>query len=142
MRAAAMEIEDLGLGREDRIFVPSPLAHQTGFLYGLWLALVLGVPQILQPVWNGPRALRALNDWDGTFVQAATPFLADLVRAVDDGEQPPAALRIFVATGAAIPRALAVRPFAARGVAPSRVWVRLRVPATMRQTFGAPTDAR
>src|ERR1700683_2963105 len=78
-RAAAMEIEHLELGAEDRIFVPSPLAHQTGFLYGMWLALLMGVPQIVQPVWNASRALRALNDWDGTFVQAATPFLADLV---------------------------------------------------------------
>jgi cyclohexanecarboxylate-CoA ligase len=109
MRAAAMEVEHLGLGAEDRIFIPSPLAHQTGFLYGMWLAIVMGAPQILQPVWNASRALRALNDWDGTFVQAATPFLADLVKAVEEGERPPAALRIFVATGAAVPRALAER---------------------------------
>jgi cyclohexanecarboxylate-CoA ligase len=109
MRAAAMEVEHLGLGPEDRVFVPSPLAHQTGFLYGMWIAILLGVPQILQSVWNAPRALRALNDWDGTFVQAATPFLADLVKAVEDGERPPAALRIFVATGAAVPRGLAER---------------------------------
>ncbi len=109
MRAAAMEIEHLGLHSGDRIFIPSPLAHQTGFLYGMWLAIVMGVPQILQPVWNAPRALRALNDWDGTFVQAATPFLADVVKAVDEGARPPAALRIFVATGAAVPRSLAER---------------------------------
>ena len=87
MRAAAMEIEHLGLGAKDRVFVPSPLAHQTGFLYGMWLALLMGVPQIVQPVWNASRALRALNDWDGTFVQAATPFLADLVHAVEGGER-------------------------------------------------------
>jgi cyclohexanecarboxylate-CoA ligase len=109
MRAAAMEVEHLGLTAEDRIFIPSPLAHQTGFLYGMWLALVMGVPQIVQPAWNALRALRALNDWDGTFVQAATPFLADIVRAVEEGARPPAALRIFVATGAAVPRALAER---------------------------------
>jgi cyclohexanecarboxylate-CoA ligase len=109
MRAAAMEIEHLGLHAGDRIFVPSPLAHQTGFLYGMWLAIVMGVPQILQPIWNAPRALRALNDWDGTFVQAATPFLADIVKAVAEGARPPAALRIFVATGAAVPRSLAER---------------------------------
>jgi cyclohexanecarboxylate-CoA ligase len=107
MRAAAMEVEHLGLHSGDRIFIPSPLAHQTGFLYGMWLAIVMGVPQIVQPVWNARRALRALNDWDGTFVQAATPFLADVVQAVDEGARPPAALRIFVATGAAVPRSLA-----------------------------------
>ncbi len=122
MRAAAMEIEHLGLGADDRIFVPSPLAHQTGFLYGMWLALVMGVPQIVQPVWNASRALRALNDWNGTFVQAATPFLADLVQAVETGERAPAALRIFVATGAAVPRSLAERATRILGTAVCGAW--------------------
>jgi 3-phosphoshikimate 1-carboxyvinyltransferase len=122
MRAAAMEIEHLELGAEDRIFVPSPLAHQTGFLYGMWLALLMGVPQIVQPVWNASRALRALNEWDGTFVQAATPFLADLVAAVEAGERAPAALRIFVATGAAVPRGLAERATRILGTAVCGAW--------------------
>lgn len=122
MRAAAMEVEHLGLNAQDRIFIPSPLAHQTGFLYGMWLAFVMGVPQIVQPVWNAPRALRALNDWDGTFVQAATPFLADLVAAVEDGARPPAALRIFVATEAAVPRGLAERATRILGTAVCGAW--------------------
>jgi cyclohexanecarboxylate-CoA ligase len=122
MRAAAMEVEHLGLGAGDRIFVPSPLAHQTGFLYGMWLAIVMGVPQIVEPVWEAARALRALNDWDGTFVQAATPFLADIVKAVEDGARPPAALRIFVATGAAVPRALAERATRILGTAVCGGW--------------------
>jgi 3-phosphoshikimate 1-carboxyvinyltransferase len=108
-RAAAMEIEHLGLGRDERIFVPSPLAHQTGFLYGMWLAFVLGCTQILQDVWEPLRAARALREWGGSFVQAATPFLSDLVRAVEEGEHAPSALRIFVVTGASVPRVLAER---------------------------------
>jgi cyclohexanecarboxylate-CoA ligase len=122
MRAAAMEVEHLGLRSDDRVFIPSPLAHQTGFLYGMWLAIVMGVPQIVQPAWNAARALRALNDWDGTFVQAATPFLADLVKAVEEGAPPPAALRIFVATGAAVPRGLAERATRILGTAVCGAW--------------------
>ena len=106
-RAAAMEIEHLRLGRDDVLFIPSPLAHQTGFLYGMWEAFVLGATQLLQDVWEPVRAARALRAWGGTFVQAATPFLADLVRVVEEGEPRPSALRIFVVTGAAVPRALA-----------------------------------
>ncbi|NED87859.1 cyclohexanecarboxylate-CoA ligase, partial [Streptomyces sp. SID11233] len=42
VRAVSMEIRHLGLHAGDAIWVPSPLAHQTGFLYGMTLALVLG----------------------------------------------------------------------------------------------------
>jgi len=109
-RAAMMEVEHLGLGRDDTIFIPTPLAHQTGLLYGMWLSFALGSTQVIQDVWDARRGAQALREWDGTFVQAATPFLADLVRVVEAGEEPaPPALRIFVVTGAAVPRALAER---------------------------------
>jgi 3-phosphoshikimate 1-carboxyvinyltransferase len=75
----------------------------------MWLAFTLGVPEIVQSVWDANRALDVLIKWDGTFVQAATPFLTDMVRAVEAGTPAPPSLRIFVATGAAVPRALAER---------------------------------
>ncbi|MBS1883876.1 MAG: AMP-binding protein, partial [Actinobacteria bacterium] len=109
-RAAMMEVEHLGLGRDDTIFIPTPLAHQTGLLYGMWLSFALGSTQVVQDVWDPHRGAAALRQWDGTFVQAATPFLADLVRVIEAGEEvAPPALRIFVVTGAAVPRALAER---------------------------------
>ena len=108
-RAAAMEASHLGLTSDDAVFIPSPLAHQTGFLYGMWLSFVLGCPQILQGTWDATRALQLMHGWRATFVQAATPFLTDLVQAVDAGAAAPASLRIFVNTGAAVPRHLAER---------------------------------
>ncbi|GAA3746044.1 3-phosphoshikimate 1-carboxyvinyltransferase [Streptomyces tremellae] len=109
VRAASMEIKHLGLGARDAIWVPSPLAHQTGFLYGMVLATVLGVPQIVQSDWDAGRALQSLNQHGATFVQAATPFLSDLVKAVEESGETPRNLRIFVATGAQVPRGLAER---------------------------------
>src|SRR6202012_4835953 len=44
-----------------------------------------------------------------TFTQAATPFLADLTRVAARRQRQPKPLRMFVATGAAIPRELAGR---------------------------------
>lgn len=136
-RAAGMEIRHLGLTGADRIFIPSPLAHQTGFLYGMWLAMTLGAAQILQPVWNGPAALQALRRWQGTFTQAATPFLADLVSAVEQSGQRPEALRIFVATGAAVPRALAERATRELGAAVCGAW---GTTETCLGTLAAPGD--
>ncbi len=122
-RAAMMEVEHLGLGRDDTIFIPTPLAHQTGLLYGMWLAFALGSTQVIQDVWDPHVGARALREWDGTFVQAATPFLADLVRVVESGEEEaPPALRIFVVTGAAVPRALAERATTVLSAAVCGAW--------------------
>jgi 3-phosphoshikimate 1-carboxyvinyltransferase len=108
--ATAMHVAQSGLTSEDRIYIPSPLAHQTGFLYGMLLAFRLGAPQVIQPVWDGTVALeQAFGAAGATFVQCATPFLTDLVDLVEAGAPAPESLRIFVPTGAAVPRALAQR---------------------------------
>ncbi|MBV8217717.1 MAG: AMP-binding protein, partial [Solirubrobacterales bacterium] len=109
MRAADHHIAHFGLSGEDVIYVPSPLAHQTGFLYGMWIAIRLGAAQVLQEVWDADVGLDAMRRFGVTFVQAATPFLADLTRVAEDSGQTPGRLRTFVATGAAIPRELARR---------------------------------
>jgi len=96
-------IDTLSLSPADKVWVPSPLAHQTGFLYGMMLSLCIGTSAIVQAIWNVDGARKAIQDYGATFVQAAMPFLADLTKSAD----PPQGLRLFIATGAAIPRPLA-----------------------------------
>ncbi|WP_242088248.1 3-phosphoshikimate 1-carboxyvinyltransferase [Curtobacterium sp. DN_7.5] len=116
--ATAMHVAQSGLTSADRIYIPSPLAHQTGFLYGMLLAFRLGAPQVIQPVWDGRVALeQAFGVANASFVQCATPFLTDLVDLVEGGEPAPDSLRIFVPTGAAVPRALAQRAATVLGTA-------------------------
>src|SRR5207248_8858675 len=69
MRAADLHIRHFGLTEGDVVYVPSPLAHQTGFLYGMWIALRLGVPQLLPEVWDGEHGLGAINEFGATFAQ-------------------------------------------------------------------------
>jgi cyclohexanecarboxylate-CoA ligase len=121
-RAADHHIEHFGLGAEDVIYVPSPLAHQTGFLYGMWIALRLGVPLVLQEVWDAEVGLDTMRRFGVTFVQAATPFLADLTNVAEDRDQTPERLRTFVATGAAIPRDLARRSREVLGTEVGGAW--------------------
>jgi cyclohexanecarboxylate-CoA ligase len=109
MAATARHVRHFGLTREDVIFCPAPLAHQTGFLYGMWLALVLGAPLVVQEIWQGEAGFAAIERYGVSFVQVATPFLADLVAVAETRRQTTASLRIFVATGAAVPRELARR---------------------------------
>lgn len=139
--AVQMQVDHLGLSAADRIYIPSPLAHQTGFLYGMWLALRLGAPQILQETWEPTAALSALEQWSGTFVQAATPFLADLVQAVEEGAGDGAksrGLRLFVATGTTVPRALAAR---ASRVLGTRVCGAFGTTEGCLATLGSPADS-
>jgi cyclohexanecarboxylate-CoA ligase len=106
-RAADAHAAHFGLTGEDVVYIPSPLAHQTGFLYGMWLALRLGATQVAQEHWDPDIGMAAIERHGVTFTQAATPFLADLVRIADERGHAPERLRMFVATGAAIPRELA-----------------------------------
>jgi cyclohexanecarboxylate-CoA ligase len=121
-RAADHHIAHFGLGAGDVIYIPSPLAHQTGFLYGMWIALRLGVPQVLQEVWDPEVGLDTMRRFGVTFVQAATPFLADLTRVASDTGKQPERLRTFVATGAAIPRELARRAREVLGTEVGGAW--------------------
>jgi 3-phosphoshikimate 1-carboxyvinyltransferase len=125
MRAADHHIDHFGLSAEDVIYVPSPLAHQTGFLYGMWIAIRLGVPQVLQEVWDAEVGLDTMRRFGVTFVQAATPFLADLTEVASDhshGWDGGNSLRTFVATGAAIPRELARRSREVLGAEVGGAW--------------------
>ena len=61
MRAADHHIDHFGLGSGDVVYVPSPLAHQTGFLYGMWIAIRLGVPQVLQETWDAEVGLETMR---------------------------------------------------------------------------------
>jgi 3-phosphoshikimate 1-carboxyvinyltransferase len=78
----------------------------------MWIAIRLGAPQVLQEAWDADVGLDAMRRFGVTFVQAATPFLADLTQVAEDlGDERVGvkSLRTFVATGAAIPRELARR---------------------------------
>jgi 3-phosphoshikimate 1-carboxyvinyltransferase len=66
--------------------------------------------------------LSAIRDTGATFVQAATPFLSDILREIDNGHRPPETLRIFVVTGATVPREVARRATDALGATVSGAW--------------------
>ena len=99
-------MERMHLGTDDVIFMPSPLAHQIGFEYGLLVSVLLGAPLVMMDVWNAAHAVQLMEQHRTTYTFAATPFLADLsgfpgieTRALD-------AFRLFVASGAPIPPVL------------------------------------
>ncbi len=96
----------LGLGTDDVVLMASPLAHQTGFMYGMMLAIMLGAKCVLQDIWNAEVAARLIHDEGATYTMASTPFLADLTEEARRRRFDFASLRVFLSAGAPIPRSL------------------------------------
>jgi cyclohexanecarboxylate-CoA ligase len=101
--------ERLGLTDKDIVLMSSPLAHQSGFIYGLLMPVVLQTTVVLQDVWEPRRAADLIAQERVTFTFASTPFLSDLTDAVGRGGCDVSSLRFFVAAGAPIPRVLVER---------------------------------
>jgi cyclohexanecarboxylate-CoA ligase len=101
--------ERLNLGSDDVVLMASPLAHQTGFIYGMMLPIYLGCPVVLMDVWNAERAAEIIAAEGVTFTMGATPFLSDLTEVAVTRPEKFGTLRTFMAAGAPIPPALVRR---------------------------------
>lgn len=95
--------ERLRLGAGDVLLMASPMAHQTGFMYGLLMPIVLRASVVLQDIWEPKKAVALIRAEQVSFTMASTPFLTDLTRTVaEDGGAVPS-LRTFLCAGAPIP---------------------------------------
>lgn len=114
--------ERLSLGDSDVVLMASPMAHQTGFMYGLMMPIVLNASAVLQDVWDPGRAVGLIQEQDVTFTMASTPFLTDLSRTVEQAKHSIPSLRIFLCAGAPIPGPLVEQARAALGVKVVSAW--------------------
>ena len=98
--------ELFGFSATDAIFMGSPLAHQTGFLYGTLFSIYHGTTCVMQDVWEPVKAARLIAEERCTVTMGATPFLSDLVRSEAARAFDMSCLRLFMCSGAPIPRVL------------------------------------
>ncbi|MFT4583710.1 MAG: cyclohexanecarboxylate-CoA ligase [Gammaproteobacteria bacterium] len=103
---ARLASELFSFGEDDVIFMGSPLAHQTGFMYAVILAIYQQTKCVLQDVWEPRQAARLIAEERCTITLGSTPFLSDLVRTQVENEQDVRCLRLFLCAGAPIPRVL------------------------------------
>jgi len=101
--------ERLGLGASDIILMASPMAHQTGFMYGFLMPVMLRARMVLMDSWDKALAAQLIARERVTFSMASTPFLADLSNAVEALRTDATSLRIFLCAGTAIPGPLVER---------------------------------
>jgi cyclohexanecarboxylate-CoA ligase len=99
----------LGMSERDVCHMASTVGHQTGFLYGMQLALRCGARLVLQEVWDASFFVKWIEAERITYTMGATPFLADLLTAPNLTHHDTASLRVFICGGAPIPKPLAER---------------------------------
>jgi cyclohexanecarboxylate-CoA ligase len=110
LRAALLAFsERLRLTAADAVFMASPLAHQTGFQYGILLPVMLQGRAVLLDTWEPKRAVAVIHSEAATFTMASTPFLMDLAQAAQDAALDLPTLKTFVCAGAPIPGPLVQR---------------------------------
>ncbi len=114
--------ERLALNQHDVVLMASPMAHQTGFMYGLMMPIMLRAGAVLQDAWEPRKAVEIIRSEGVTFTMASTPFLADLTKAVQESGQPVPSLKTFLCAGAPIPGALVERARAALGTKIVSAW--------------------
>lgn len=93
----------LRLGAGDVVLMASPMAHQTGFMYGLMMPIILQASAVMQDIWEPRQAIELIRAEGVSFTMASTPFLTDLARTVAETGREVPSLRIFLCAGAPIP---------------------------------------
>lgn len=112
----------LELGAQDVIFMGSPLAHQTGFLWGVYLPILLDAKVVLLDIWSPTSAAALIAAEQATFSVSAPTFLFDLLAVHESGEASISSMRTFVLAGAPVPRVLVERAAAKTGIRIASAW--------------------
>ncbi|MCO8068097.1 cyclohexanecarboxylate-CoA ligase [Acinetobacter schindleri] len=112
----------LHLTENDVVLMASPMAHQTGFMYGLMMPIQLNTTVVLQDVWDVAKAVDLIHQHQVNFTMASTPFLNDLSNTVAEQHDKVDSLKIFLCAGAPIPSPLVQKAREILGVKVISAW--------------------
>ena len=101
--------ETLRLTDRDLCFMASPVSHTSGFMHGILMTLMLGSSVSLLDVFHGDVAAAQMAASRATWTMGATPFLGDVVEAMEKSGRRLPDLRYFLCGGAPIPEVVVRR---------------------------------
>jgi cyclohexanecarboxylate-CoA ligase len=134
--AEARSISDLFELDGARVYMPSPIGHITGLVYGVLMPLLMDGSVVLQAEWDPEVGLRLIEEHGCTFSVGATPFLRGLTdsyrRAARESR-----LAAFVCGGADVPSSLIREGQRALGAVVVRAYGLTEMPTV---TCGGPAD--
>lgn len=112
----------LQLDAEDVVLMASPMAHQTGFMYGLIMPILLKASAVIYDVWEPLKAIDLIRAEGCSFTMASTPFLTDLAKNVAESGRAVPTLKTFLCAGAPIPGPLVEQARAVLGTKIVSAW--------------------
>lgn len=93
----------LGVTRDDRMFMPSPVMHTTGLVVGVMIPVAFRIPVVLQGAWDADVALDLIATHGCTMTLGATAFATMFLNAYDPQRHDVSRFRLFGLAGAPIP---------------------------------------
>jgi cyclohexanecarboxylate-CoA ligase len=135
-KAAAM-VGVHGLGPDDAVLMPAPLAHVSGLLNGVLLPGAAGIPSVLMAAWDPGRALELVEQHRVSFVGAPPVFFSQLAEAPRFAPARVASLRLVSTGGASVSPAFVDSTAATFGCRVKRTYGSTEAPTV---TSSAPDD--
>lgn len=123
--------------QQPRVFMPSPLTHITGLLYGILLPILTHGSVVLQDRWDTSTAVDLIEQERCTFCVGATPFLAGLVQEYGRRGHD-SCLDSFVCGGADVPPDVISAAESVMGTIAVRAYGMTEIPTL---TCGSPRDS-
>jgi cyclohexanecarboxylate-CoA ligase len=124
--------------KRECVFMPSPLAHITGLLYGVIMPILMRSEVVLQSRWDPKEARRLIEGNQCKVTVAATPFLRGLLDEYQELSSR-SSLEVFICGGADIPPQLIAEASDVLGTKVVRAYGLTEMPTV---TCGGPTDPR
>lgn len=95
--------KSLGLGKEDIMFMASPLNHATGFHHGIIAPMLMGAKTVLQQKFCCKEAIALMQREHCTYSMGATPFIYDILKELKESETTLPDLKFYLCGGAPVP---------------------------------------
>ncbi|MHB8594990.1 MAG: class I adenylate-forming enzyme family protein, partial [Acidimicrobiales bacterium] len=99
---AATMVAVHGLGPDDAVLMPAPLAHVSGLLNGVLIPAVAGIPCVLMASWDPDLALRRIEEERVSFMGAPPVFFSQMAASDSFRPERVTSLRLVSTGGASV----------------------------------------
>jgi len=99
---ASLMVAVHGLGSDDAVLMPAPLAHVSGLLNGVLIPAMAGIPTVLMAAWDPDEAVRRIEDEHVSFMGAPPVFFSQMAGSAGFGRERVRSLRLVSTGGASV----------------------------------------